>query len=30
VLVMLNAGGYGSSMASNHCMRKLAIEVMLG
>jgi diaminopimelate decarboxylase len=29
VLVMLNAGGYGSSMASNHCMRQLAREVML-
>jgi diaminopimelate decarboxylase len=30
VLVMLNAGGYGSSMASNHCMRGLAREIMLG
>lgn len=29
VLVMLNAGGYGSSMASNHCMRKQARELML-
>lgn len=30
VLVMLNAGGYGSSMASYHCMRSPAKEVMLG
>jgi diaminopimelate decarboxylase len=30
VIVMLNAGGYGSSMSSNHCMRRQATEVMLG
>lgn len=29
VLVMLNAGGYGSSMASFHCMRQPARELML-
>jgi len=29
VLVMLNAGGYGSSMASQHCMREVAKDVML-
>ena len=29
VLVMLNAGGYGSSMSSYHCMRSPAREVML-
>ncbi|TVQ95853.1 MAG: diaminopimelate decarboxylase [Deltaproteobacteria bacterium] len=28
-LVMLNAGGYGSSMASFHCMRQPARELML-
>lgn len=29
VLVVLNAGGYGSSMASNHCMREVARDLML-
>lgn len=29
VLVMLNAGGYGSSMASQHCMRDVASELLI-
>ncbi len=29
VLAVLSAGGYGSSMASDHCMRERAVEVML-
>lgn len=29
VVVMLNAGGYGSSMASNHCLREVARDLML-
>jgi diaminopimelate decarboxylase len=30
VVVMLNAGGYGSSMASQHCLRETARDMMLG
>jgi diaminopimelate decarboxylase len=30
VVVMLNAGSYGSSMASQHCLRETARELMLG
>jgi len=29
VLVMLNAGGYGSSMVSDHCMRETARDVLV-
>jgi diaminopimelate decarboxylase len=29
VLVMLNAGGYGSSMSSQHCLREVAREILL-
>ena len=29
IVVMLNAGGYGSSMSSNHCMRETARELLL-
>ncbi|MFT6395267.1 MAG: diaminopimelate decarboxylase [Bradymonadia bacterium] len=29
VLAVLSAGGYGSSMASDHCMRERAAEVMI-
>jgi diaminopimelate decarboxylase len=29
IVVMLNAGGYGSSMASNHCLRDVARDLIL-